>query len=73
MARVVDVLRAARAAFGGFAAQYLEIPESFYRDGVMPAWAVDEAARYLIENKVFSRVEMDLALERLQIKGVAVY
>ena len=73
MAQVVDVLRGARAAFGELAVQYLEIPENFYRDGVMTARAVDEAARYLIENKVLSRVEMDLALERMQIRGVAVY
>ena len=73
MARVVDVLGAARAAFGKFAEQYLEIPDNFYRDGVMPAVAVDAVARYLIENKVLSRVELDLALERMQIVGVAAY
>ena len=73
MARVVDVLGAARAAFGKFAEQYLEIPDAFYKDGVMPAAAVDAVARYLIENKVLSRVELDLALERMQMVGVAVY
>ena len=73
MARVVDVLGAARAAFGKFAEQYLEIPDNFYRAGVMPAQAVDAAARYLIENKVFSRAELDLELDRAGIKGVAVY
>lgn len=73
MAQVVDVLGAARAAFGKFAEQYLEIPDNFYRAGVMPTQAVDAVARYLIENKVFSRVELDLALERMQIVGVTVY
>ena len=73
MARVVDVLGAARAAFGKFAEQYLEIPENFYRAGVMPAQAVDAVTRYLIENNVLSRVELDIALERMQIRGVAVY
>ena len=73
MARVVDVLGAARAAFGRFAEQYLEIPDAFYRDGVMTAKAVDAVARYLIENKVLSRVELDLALERMQIVGVTAY
>lgn len=73
MAKVVDVLRAARVAFGRFAEEYLEIPETFYKDGVMTAGAVDAVARYLIENKVLSRVEMDLALERMQIRGVTVY
>lgn len=73
MARVVDVLGAARTAFGKFAEQYLEIPDAFYEDGVMPAAAVDAVARYLIENKVLSRVELDLALERMQMVGVAVY
>ena len=73
MAQVVDVMRVARAAFGKFAEQYLEIPDAFYEDGVMPAQAVDAVARYLIENKVLSRVELDLALERMQMVGVAVY
>lgn len=73
MAAVVDVLGTARAAFGKFAEQYLEIPDAFYEDGVMTAVAVDAVARYLIENKVLSRVELDLALERMQIRGVTVY
>ena len=73
MAQVVDVLRAARAAFGEYAERYLEIPETFYKDGVMPASAVDAVARYLIENKMISKVELDIVLDRAGIKGVAVY
>ena len=73
MARVVDVLRGARAVFGKFAEQHLKISEGYYEDGVMTVQAVDACARYLIENKVLSRVEMDLELERMQIRGVAVY
>ena len=73
MAVVVDVMREARVAFAAFARRYLEIPDEFYRDGVMPAKAVDVAAKYLIECGALSKVELDLALERLGISGVAVY
>lgn len=73
MAQVVDVMREARAAFGKFAEQYLEIPDNFYRAGVMPAQAADAVARYLVESGVLSRVEIDLALERMKIVGVVVY
>ena len=73
MAVVVDVMREARVAFDAFARGYLEIPDEFYRDGVMPAEAVDVAAKYLIEHGALSRDELDLALERLGISGVAVY
>lgn len=72
MAQVVDVLRGARAAFGEFAVQHLKVSEGYYEDGVLTVEAVDACARYLIENKVLSREELDLALERMQIRGVAV-
>ena len=70
MAVVVDVLREARERFTLWVSEYVSIPPQYLVSGVVRGNRVDEIVRFLVDNKVFTKAEIELIAARRGFSGV---
>ena len=73
MAAIVDVLREARGRFTAWAVESVSIPPQYLVSGTVRGECVDEIVRFLIENKIFTKPEIEIIAKRRGFLGVVAF
>lgn len=73
VAVIVDVMREARGRFTAWAEEYVDIPPQYLKDGVVRGDRADEIIRFLVENKVFTKPDIEIIAKRRGFLGVVAF